>query len=143
MKVTVNAKSRKTLIEIGKSSKKIEKGIRNAFYEIGKENQRYLQRRILAKDKTGKIYPYKGGSHRASAPGEFPANRSGNLRKSVGYVLQGSSSLEFGVEAEYGKYLEEGTKHIKPRKLVGETAREKQRDAVNAFLKHTDKEIKK
>ncbi len=143
MKVTLSAKDRKTLIELENSSKKIDKGIRKAFFEIGNENKRYLRRRIRAKDKTGFLYKYKNRPHRASAPGEFPANRSGKLAKGVDFVSQGSKSMEFGVEELYGKRLEEGTKRIKPRKLVAATARDKQRDTVNSFLRYTDKEIKK
>lgn len=90
--------------------------IRQAFYAIGKDLKDTSQELILSGPKTGRIYKKsakiftiknaQGGSyrystgvrnnHQASAPGQAPANLSGNLRKSIGYDIRGGEQLEFG-----------------------------------------------
>jgi len=142
IRVKANAKNRKTEIKISGSRSDIQRGVLDAFYEIGRMNQRFLRKSILKRNKTGRLYKFRGRLHRASAPGEFPANRSGKLRKSVDYKVR-SNQMEFGVSEDYGKYLEEGTKNMKPRKLVVETARQTQRNAVNSLAGNVDRIIKR
>lgn len=54
--------------------------------------QREAIRAMTQDKKTGRLYPYKGGLHRASAAGESPAKRSGNLIRSLS-VLKSEGGL--------------------------------------------------
>jgi hypothetical protein len=61
--------------------------------------------------KTGHVYPRPGGgTYRASAPGESPARRTGNLRDSISEpdVRESSGALvgQITISAEYAAILE-------------------------------------
>ena len=105
------------LSQIPKHDEMMRRGIRHAFYNIGKENTRYTREIIKRGPKTGRLYhiPGRKRRHRASAPGEAPANLTGTLRKRVGFDVKGTDQMEFGDQIFYGKFLEEGTKRMKPR----------------------------
>ena len=79
--------------------------IRKGFYFIGRELREEAKRSIINGPKSGRLYRIKGRKnlHRASAPGESPANLFGNLQKSIGYIVKGSDSMEFGAGGESGK----------------------------------------
>jgi HK97 gp10 family phage protein len=92
---------------------------------LGKDLKRTANKNILSKPKGGKVYiaRTRGGRrrrHRSSAPGESHANRSGMLRRSLGWKVNGSKSMEFGYGVDkpapdYGKFVEDGTFKMKPR----------------------------
>jgi HK97 gp10 family phage protein len=76
-----------------------------------------MRRLIIEEGKTGRIY----GSHQASAPGEPPANQSGELAKSISYkVVNGANGPEItiSVDAKYGGMLELGTRFMEPRPFM-------------------------
>lgn len=54
--------------------------------------------------KSGRIY----GRHRASAPGESPASRTGRYLSGIEVVEQSSLEAKVGASAEYGPLLEYG-----------------------------------
>jgi len=119
MKLTLDPKSRRGLIAIKEMNKRTLQGIRSAFFDIGKDLTKDTQASIMDKNKHGHLYRVKvrGISrwHRASAPGEAPANLTGKLRKSTGFEVRGSDQMEFGYRGgkkgvDYGIYLELGTK---------------------------------
>lgn len=63
--------------------------------------------------KTGRFY----GRHRASASGETPARITGKLGR--GFVFNANNTTStFGTNTEYGKFLEFGTRKMKPRNGV-------------------------
>ena len=105
------------LDEISRHDEMMRRGFRLAFYNIGKENTRYAKEIIKVGPKTGRLYriPGRKRRHRASAPGEAPANLTGNLRKGVDFEVKGPYQMEFGDQVFYGKFLEEGTKRMEPR----------------------------
>ena len=84
---------------------------------------------VLKGQRSGKVYrkPHtKRATYQASAPGEAPARRTGNLRMHWnGQVKKGRES-ESGVEViaelesqeEYASILESGTSRIAPRPMV-------------------------
>lgn len=120
-------------------SKQLEKavllGVRMGFYYSGKLATKYLQDNI--KDttaKTGLLYPYKKKTIRASASGEYVANRSGKLRKSVGFSVDSSEQLRFGVGVEYAKYL------AKTRKMVEEPLKENREQIQKIILEQIKKQ---
>lgn len=126
-------------------------GVRKAFYYVGKALEKTTKEGIKRPPKTGRYYIFKGRRIRASAPGEYPRNRTGDLRKSVGFIVQGSERLIFGSGKigqrkgqkllNYAEWLELGTpglqmkprpfliasirtNHQKTEQLLGQTVRE-------------------
>ena len=64
--------------------------------------------------RTAKNYIY----HRASAPGQPPAPDTGHLRRSIQYEIYKRRHHVFGIvgtSVPYGKWLEFGTRRMKPR----------------------------
>lgn len=124
------------------------RGIRQAYYKIGKDLKAYASEKLLEKPKHGRTYYYyrkkvskKTGKtsyarliHIASAPDEFPANWTGKLRKSIGYLVRGAEQLEFGAATEYASKLELSGRTFLRRSIV-----ERQGVAVE----HFQNEIKK
>lgn len=64
-------------------------------------------------------YVRRGSAFRGlepSRPGEYPRKLSGQLLKSVAYVVdEAQMILTVGTNQRHGKFLEFGTKHMKPR----------------------------
>lgn len=75
------------------------------------------KRRVQRGEKTGRIYVRRGIAHQASAPGQSPATDTGKL---VSSIVADAEGLTAYVEARaiYGKWLEYGTRHIKPRPFM-------------------------
>lgn len=97
-------------------------GIRRGLFKAGHILTKTLKNEILRGTKSGRIYKIRRGrrtvNHRASAPGETPANRTGALRKSAGFQIHGTEKLEFGYRegsADYSPFLETGTSRMAPR----------------------------
>ncbi len=102
------------------------RGVRQGFFQVGSLLKKTAQEQMMEKPKHGRLYRIRRGSkirnHIASASGETPANRSGELRKSIGFesaglVLQfGAGGRDSGVG--YAKFLEDGTDKMLPRPLL-------------------------
>jgi len=110
-------------------------GIEKAFYFVGKNLMSEFSRQVLEKNKTGRIYIRRTRSgakrrHRASAPGETPANRTGTYRKGIGFKVQGAKQLVFGNDVEYAGFLESGTSRMKPRPGLSNTIKASERDII-------------
>jgi len=72
-------------------------------------------RERMLQPKTGETTPYLGGDHTASAIGEAPSVKSGELYKNTQYDLgtEGYSvDVGYGAETPYGKFLEYGTEFM-------------------------------
>jgi len=128
------------------------RGIRQAFFRLGKDLVKDSKQLIIKGPKTGRLYRIKGRSrrHRASAPGEAPANLTGALQKSLDFKIKGADSLEFGsnpnkfgglteATANYAKVLEEGNRRIKKRPFIRPTVKKNNRRAQ----KHFEAELRK
>ena len=63
-----------------------------------------------------------GGLHRASAPGQPPANETGYLISSIGVRTAGRLSAEVVAAAPYALALEYGTNRIAPRPFLNPAA---------------------
>lgn len=111
MEIKLHPKSKEVLIGIDSLGKDLELALKGALHEIGIEVRREDRKLIRSSKKTGRRY----GSHRASAPGEAPANRTGKLAKSVNFHVRNHQEMSIGESASYASFLENGTKRIKPR----------------------------
>lgn len=128
--------------------------IRRAFYFIGRDLKSAANKEILRKPKGGRTYIIRTRSgrrrrHVASAAGETHANLSGRLRRSLGYQVNGHTSLSFGygVEPEtrrqdssrpfYGNFVEFGTRRMAARpslqNAIRDTLRNSERHFENEF----------
>lgn len=82
---------------------------------------------VMKGSRSGKVYRRPGGgTYRASAPGEPPAVRTGNLRLNWNGHVEGGASGGTGVSISailesgerYAGYLENGTSKMAPRPYV-------------------------
>lgn len=113
--------------------RRVKKGIKSAFFVIGKSLNKEFKRQVKEDPKTGRIYFINGRRHQASAPGQTAANLTGVYRKSVGYKNKGSE-LEFGNSAKYAGWLEEGTKNMEARPGLKNTLKAEEKNTLNTFV---------
>lgn len=147
MTIIASPQNRKTLLILNNTGKNFTKGIRHGFYQLGAKNVADGRRSITKGPKTGVLVKPRGSSRsrRRSSPGEAPANMTGNLRRSMGYQIQGSDSMEFGYRdsAQYGKFLEEGTRRMQPRPNIVPTVLKNNSDATRFLSNNINKFLKK
>lgn len=142
-KISIDTKSRKVLIELGRHPKKHKRALRLALNEIGSEVIYKISNYIFNPPKTGRIYTFRGRQHQASAPGESPANRTGRLAKSGGYKVRGYLEMTIYETAPYAGYLELGTKKMAPRPHIIRAIRANRRNAIRSIENHIDRELKR
>jgi hypothetical protein len=136
-------------------------GIKKANIDIGREISKEAKRTIKEDKKTGRLYilqdKFTGQLrlHRASARGESPANFSGALAASIGYVpsvekliigaggtnpliTTGTGQIGFGDLVNYAKRLELGGRpYLKPSIV------KKQKDTENYYYQAIGRELEK
>ena len=122
---------------------RVSQGIKDGLHEIGAENVRHMRKLIRDKNKTGRLYFFRGRIHQASAPGQAPANMSGRLARTAKYKVRGTYQMEFGDQKFYGKFLEEGTSKMAKRPHVVRTVREKERDSLRSLSLNVRRRIVK
>lgn len=88
------------------------RNILNFLKDAGQSTEETLRKGIMGPPKTGRMY----GSHRASAPGEYPANKSGDLASGIRQRVS-STEAEVGTTDMHGFYLRMGTRNMRPRKM--------------------------
>ena len=86
---------------------------------------RDAERNVLKGKRSGRTYrkPYSKATYTASAPGEPPARRTGNLRLNWNGTVEGSAASSGGIaikavlesQEKYAGYLEHGTSRMDPR----------------------------
>lgn len=120
-------------------------GIRRGFMEVAPSLQADVIRGIINPPKTGRLYNVGGSLHRASAPGEFPANLSGKLARSVRTRMLGTDQLELSSNTEYAAALEYGKKDgtLKPRPHIRPVGISRVRDVQQSILRNTERELSK
>lgn len=130
-----------------KSRGRVQQGIRLGFYYLGRELRDGVRSQIKSGPKTGRLYRVKDRSRRirASAPGEAPANRTGKLRRSVGFLVRGHQELEFGYldDVDYGIFVEVGTKNMKPRPALRKQVDKSEKSADQHFHREIKKALNK
>lgn len=107
--------------------------VRRFLHEIGNETKAKMVTEAAA-SKSGRTYQIGGGrTYRASAPGEFPANKYGKLSKSYQVVLDGSHAVDIGTNVPYSRYLRQGTWKMSKRPFL--------KEALQYVLKHEHSKI--
>lgn len=139
--IFISPKFNKSSIGISQLTNKTKKGLRYGFYLAGKSLTRESRKLIDSPPKTGRLYWVSIGSkgrklknrrlHRASAAGEAPAKITGNLKRSVNFVVHGSNILEFGSDINYGKFLELGTVKMAPRPFLIKAIKNDAKNTIN------------
>lgn len=125
------------------SVKNADTASRKGLYRVGKMLTKKARDGIKQGPKTGTYYRYKGRRKRASSPGQFPANRSGELRRSIDFDVDGTHLMTFGANTEYAGYLEEGTKKMIKRPYLIKVMRKTRQEARNILIKAFDEEMKR
>lgn len=89
-----------------------EGNVRSFLRDVGDETEKTLRSRIMSPPKTGRRY----GAHQASAPGEYPANETGELQQSIRQRIA-SRDATVGTTVMHGFWLREGTTRMAARKM--------------------------
>ena len=124
------SQSKRVFVAVDGARKLTRRGIRQAFFKIGDDLVCHARDLIRKPPKTGRLYrlPGRKKRHRASAPGQAPANRTGALAKSLDYQIRGNYEMEFGSKSEYAEFLENGTQKMKERPFLIRTVRDQERN---------------
>ena len=117
--------NQRVYVQIDSLEELTRRAIRHGWFTLGKDLRQTASKEILRRPKSGRVYRVRGPSgrrrrHVASAPGETHANLTGAARRSLGWVVTGSRSMEWGYGVdksapEYVKHLEFGTKRMAAR----------------------------
>lgn len=167
-KIKADWRNRKVIIKTDMLGDLTRKGIRAAYYELGKDLVKESRNLINKKPKHGRLYKImKKGSfvmHRASAPGEAPAVITGRTRSSIDFQVQGGVRMLFGARrnvklaatavgvgftakglrrqiVNYPAWLEEGTSRMKARPYLLPSIKNNYRNAERHFQDQIKKAI--
>lgn len=157
MSITASTNSKRILKSLKKIEPKTLRGIRQAFYQVGKSLKRNADNAILRGQKTGRTYVIRRGSirrrHRASAPGEAWANISSvkkSARGTIDYNVFGGTHMTFfaGTNSKnqagsHAFYLEKGTRKMRRRPALENALNEEERNIEKYLGRHIIKEVKK
>jgi HK97 gp10 family phage protein len=90
-----------------------EKAVNDSANNVAKE----MKKSIITGSKSGRQYFIKGRRHQSSAPGQPPANSTGQLVRSI-KVKKTNNGQEVTIDAEYAAFLEYGTSRMRPRPFI-------------------------
>ena len=138
---------RKAELHIKNTAKLTRTAIRAGFYHVGKRNVSVASKDILAKDKTGRIYGIRRGKvvrrHRASALGETFANLSGAARRTLGFAVHGSDSMEFGFKKNQKTFYTEILETSLNRPALGNTVKSESGNSHRIFEQEAKKALQR
>lgn len=115
MELDLPPEQRRKLRALGAKAKvAYERGVRQGLYFTGRFARKFIWDE-MAKPKSGRLSMITIGKgrrarrvlHRSSAPGEYPAIRTGRLKRSVNFQVRGSDTLALGANTPYAPFLEE------------------------------------
>lgn len=92
-------------------------GARRGLDKFAKKIRKVTQDGIKNPPKTGIKYPSL--RVRSSRAGEYPANQTGKLRRSISYQLVGNQKAFVGSTIYYSNYLAFGTRYMAKRAFIG------------------------
>ena len=76
-----------------------------------------MKKSILSGAKSGRQYYVNGARHTASAPGQPPANVTGDLVRSIKVTKERNKSI-INISKNYAVFLEFGTSKMRPRPFI-------------------------
>lgn len=112
LEIKPNPRAKKIEAEFPTLTRRFPRGIRVGAHNAGETVVRRVRKILNTGNRTG--VKYRRLPHRSSAPGEPPRSQSGRLAKSADYQVSGSRELRV-TESRIGKYLEDGTRKMRPR----------------------------
>ncbi len=123
-----------TIRKLDKITSEAKKEISAALWLGGKKIEENSKISIQRETKTGRIYKRGQVEHRASAPGEAPANDTGALVRSFNLSSSADKMIvqikSGGGQVEYAKFLEFGTNKMEERPFM-KPALEKSRKYIS------------
>ena len=155
--IKIDSKSLKVIVKMQEFNKATVRGMRQAWFKVGKDLIKTANDHILATDKSGILYGVvrRGGkkrlvklrpglpTHRASAPGQPPANLNSDLRKSLGFKIRGAREMAFSADTPYAGRLERGGGAIEPRPYLLRSVRDNERNIQRHFKREIARAIEK
>lgn len=152
--ITQGYRNKEIILEFKNTGKNAEIGLRQGLHRLGNLLTKRARKLIRKGPKTGRFYRIKGRKrlHRASAPGQPPANLFGNLARSIGYQIIGRDMYfetrgnENGQPVQpggvsYGRWLDSDEGVIKRRPFLSRTVREFENTANNILNNEVLKQI--
>ena len=139
LKITAIAK--KTMRSVASIDKEIAKRADIGAYKAGMILRSAMIQKILQfRGWSGVVY----GNHQASAPGEPPHNRTGNLARSISVIREKTGVIFVTVRAKYAKALEFGAKYKSGRTMAARpfatpSFEEKKDEMREVFLNEVNK----
>ena len=110
---------RNTISYFANLPKRMRAGCRNALEASGEMMRIYTVDKILKSPKGYKRYYHPTvGRTFSSYPGAYPANQSGDLAKSIKFIVLSPLQMLFGSDIVYAKWLEDGTKKMDARPFL-------------------------
>ena len=151
--ITISEESKKKLNNTKLFAEAVIAGTILAAYEIGSETTKEQRRLITSGKKTGRVYNVNINGrrirHQASAPGQPPANLSGNLQRNAYYKVKGWNQVIIGNDAvskknaPYPVFLEYGTSRMAARPFVNKAIHNKEIQNIRSLEFHIASEIDK
>lgn len=143
IRIEVDNRSRKIIADFGKLDKEFRSAVRHGLIRNGAELNMLLRAGIKNPPKSG--IKYRNLPNRSSAPGEYPAKQTGNLGDSVKSTVSGlTMKLGYSKRANYGRYLELGTKgRMAPRPAILRTINENVYRVRHNFITELSKRFKR
>lgn len=120
-------------------SDKMHIGARRGLMQASKDIVKVTKDNIKNPPKTG--IKYKNLRVRSSRAGEYPANQTGKLRRSVGFQLQGTKRSFIGSSVHYSYFLAMGTRKMEKRAFIGTVIKENMVKSYDTISNSINKEL--
>lgn len=122
-------------------SEKMEIGARRGLEKSSRLIVKITKDAIKNPPKTGR--KYKSLPNRSSRAGEFPANQSGKLRRSISFQMQGSKRAYIGSTKYYAQFLAFGTRRMQKRAFIGTVIKANIIKCYDTIQENINKELNK
>ncbi len=142
-KITLTSKGKKAVFSLLEAKKIFDNAARHGLLLVGKKVLKEARDGIKNPPKSGFFYKIRGRRHKASAPGQYPANTTGQLRRSVNFKVIGKDKMIFGAIAKHGLFMEKGTRFIEPRPFLARAAKDTEKEAAIIMKKALSEEIER
>lgn len=116
---------------------RIEEGILNGLRALALTAQGYAVQSITHGPKTGRFYKRGKKMHRASAPGEAPANDIGHLAENIKIDVTQELTVDLRALPPYAIHLEYGTVKMAARPFLrpaAEKAGQRSKEIFDAYI---------